>query len=90
MAVTLAFVEPANLVPIAPPFTTEAARVGAEWCFVKSFCEYFQSVDSYLCLTISGKQVWFDKAKRIDEVGGEREGGMIRLCRVTVPTNIDV
>lgn len=44
--VTIAFVEPANLVPIAPPFTTEAARVGAEWCFVKSFCEYFQSVDS--------------------------------------------
>lgn len=83
--VEIAFVDPANHVPIAPSFTTQAARVGMEWRLVTPFCEYFSSGDSYLRLTVCGKQVWLDKVKRINEIGGERFAGMTRLCCVAVP-----
>lgn len=84
--IELAFVDPINRIRILPPFTTEAARIGTEWHFATPFCEYFSSGDSYLLLTIRGEDVWFDKVKRIDKVGGKRCAGMTRLCRFTMPT----
>ncbi|MFO0836561.1 MAG: GNAT family N-acetyltransferase [Phycisphaerales bacterium] len=71
------------------PHRTQAAREGGEWRLVDPYGALIESSETYVRVYVDGREVWCDKVKRIDRVGGERSRGMTRLRRFHEVQNAD-